>query len=461
MTTLSVDNPATGEVFCEIETASAEDAAQIVGRARAAADTLAELNLAERIELCSRFIDRFAANRERIARDVTGQMGKPISQSRGEISTAIDRARCMIELAPQCLADEPLDARGGFERVIQKRPVGVVLDIAAWNYPLLIPVNVVVPAVLAGNAVVLKHSARTPLCAGHFADAFAAAGAPADSVIALVAGHDVTAGVIADRAIDYVAFTGSVEGGVSVSRAAGGRPIDVGLELGGKDPAYVREDADLQSAAAGIAEGAFYNSGQSCCAVERIYVARSVHDEFVELLLNACREWTPCTPERDESTLGPMAQADSIATITRQLEDAAGRGAQIASGGHAVQIDGRGRYFEPTVVTGATDDMLVMREETFGPVAAVAAVDDDTEAVARMNDSDLGLTASVWTRDLAAARHLGSRIEAGTVFMNRCDFLDPELPWTGWKDSGVGITLSRYGFDRMVRTRALHFRLPA
>jgi acyl-CoA reductase-like NAD-dependent aldehyde dehydrogenase len=366
----------------------------------------------------------------------------------------------MMALAQHALEDEVAADKDGFELVIQRVPVGVVLDIAAWNYPLLIAVNVVIPAVLAGNAVVLKHSSRTPLCAGHFTDAFAAAGAPANLVVGVAADHEATGQLIGRGEVDYIAFTGSVGGGRAVSRAAAGRFVDVGLELGGKDPAYVRTDADIESTAAALAEGAFYNAGQSCCGVERIYVEKSRYADFLDALVAATAAWTPGDPTLDDTTLGPMAQPDAAHSISGQLDDASAKGARVLCGGGATSVDGAGRYFEATVVADATHEMTVMTEETFGPVAAVAAVEDDEHALRMMNDSRYGLTASIWTNDVAAARKIAARVEAGTVFLNRCDYLDPALPWSGWKDSGVGITLSRLGFDRLVKTRTRHFRLP-
>jgi len=372
----------------------------------------------------------------------------------------LDRARYMMSIAPEALRPVELPPKPGFERRIEKVPVGVVLDIAAWNYPLLIPVNVVVPAVLAGNAVILKHSSRTPLCGAHFATAFAAAGAPRGAVTAVNADHDVTAQLIARHEVGYVSFTGSVRGGEEVSRAAAGRFIDVGLELGGKDPAYVRADADVAFAAEQVADGALYNTGQSCCAVERIYVDRRIHAPFLEALVAEARKRAPGDPTKDATLLGAMAQASGLDTVVGQVERARAQGARVVNGGSAAKVDGRGRYYEATVLDGVTHAMEVMTEETFGPVAPVMAVNGDDEAVALMNDSRYGLTASIWTRDLERGRELAGRMEAGTVFLNRCDYLDPALPWSGWKDSGHGISLSRFGFDRLVRTRAHHYRLP-
>jgi acyl-CoA reductase-like NAD-dependent aldehyde dehydrogenase len=460
MAEVIVDNPATEAEVYRVPANNEAELIEISEHARAAARELQTASLDERIRLCERAVRDFEERAETIAMDLTRQMGKPIAEARAELRTMAVRARYMMEIAHDALDERPAAHKTGYELAIEKLPVGVVLDIAAWNYPLLIAVNVVVPAVLAGNAVILKHSSRTPLCAGHFTDAFRRAGAPERAVSGVAAGHDATAGLIGRGHVDYVAFTGSVEGGRAVSRAAAGRFIDVGLELGGKDPAYVRADCDIEAVAANLAEGAFYNAGQSCCGVERIYVAESVYEDFLDALVAATAAWTPGDPELETTALGPMAQSGATATIAKQLEDASSKGARILCGGQAARVGGKGRWFEATVVADADHRMEVMTEETFGPVAAVAPVADDEQAVARMNDSRYGLTASIWSEDVEAARAVAARIEAGTVFLNRCDYLDPALPWSGWKDSGIGITLSSLGFDRLVKTRARHFRLP-
>jgi acyl-CoA reductase-like NAD-dependent aldehyde dehydrogenase len=459
--TLTVDNPATGERACSIELLEHAGIERVIEDARAGARAMASIPLSDRIGLCERFCGLFLGEQEAIASEIVAQMGKPITEARREVTTMVERARTMMAFAPAALADIELDPKPGFERRIEKVPVGVVLDVAAWNYPLLIAVNVVVPALLAGNSVILKHSSRTPLCGGRFADAFRQAGAPRGAVAAIVADHGVTAAIVARPEIGYVAFTGSVGGGREVSRAAAGRFIDVGLELGGKDPAYVRADADVAYAAAEIADGAFYNTGQSCCAVERIYVDRRVHRAFVDALVAEAEKRRPADPLSAATNLGAIAQPAGLATVLTHVEEAVTRGARLLTGGRAVKVDGRGRFFEATVLDDATHAMAVMTEETFGPVAPVMAVNGDAEALSLMNDSPYGLTASLWTRDVETARALARKLEAGTVFLNRCDYLDPALPWTGWKDSGVGLTLSSMGFDRLVRTRTHHFRLPA
>ena len=459
MRSFTLDNPATEERAVTIDLLAYDAIDRVMADAREGSRAMAATSLPERIELCEHFCVAFLSEQDAIASEIVTQMGKPLTEARREVTTMLDRARAMMAFAPSALSTIELEPKPGFERQIERLPVGVVLDIAAWKYPLLIAVNVVVPALLAGNAVILKHSSRTPLCGKRFADAFRQAGAPRGAITSLAADHATTAAIIARPEIGYVAFTGSVDGGREVSRAAAGRFIDVGLELGGKDPAYVRADADIAYAAAEIADGAFYNAGQSCCAVERIYVDRRTHRSFVEALVAETERRRPGDPRDEATNLGAIAQPAGLAVIAKHVQEATAKGARVLVGGRATKVDGRGRFFQATVLDGATHAMAVMTEETFGPVAPVMAVDGDAEALALMNDSPYGLTASVWSRDIESARALAKQVTAGTVFINRCDYLDPALPWTGWKDSGVGLTLSHMGFERLVRTRSHHYRL--
>ena len=459
MTSVLVDDPATGETVVECETLPSSELPELTASATTAGRELASWTVGERVDLCERALGVFKERSDEIGRGITRQMGKPLAESRREVATMATRARYMMELAEQQLGRRELGAGPGLERLLERVPVGVVLDIAAWNYPLLVPVNIVFPAVLAGNAVILKHSSRTPLCGGYFEDAFSQAGAPPGSVTAMVADHETTARLIARPEIGYVAFTGSVTGGREVSRAAAGRFIDVGLELGGKDAAYVRADADLAGAVRGIAEGAFYNAGQSCCAVERIYVDRAIYVDFVDAITEEALRWQAGDPLADATMLGPMALPDAPGLVSRQVEEAVAGGARLLAGGEQEKLGGKGRWFQATVVADADHACSLMTDESFAPVAAVAPVSSDEEAVALMNDSRYGLTASVWTRDREAALSVATQLEVGTVLINCCDHLDPALPWAGWKDSGVGLTMSSLGFERMVRTRGVHMRM--
>jgi acyl-CoA reductase-like NAD-dependent aldehyde dehydrogenase len=457
--TLRVDDPFSGEVACELPLASEAEAMAAVDRAAAAQRAFAATPVRERAALVTRFAEALVARREEVARDISRQMGKPIAEARGEVGTCAARALHLASIAEETLADERLPEKAGFERFIAREPIGVVVDVAPWNYPLLTAVNVVAAAVLAGNGVVLKHSARTPLCAGHFARAFREAGAPEGLVEPLVAGHAVVAKVLARPEVGLAALTGSNAAGREVHRAAAGRLLPVVLELGGKDAAYVAEDADLAFAAPNLAEGAFYNAGQSCCGVKRVYVHRKVHGDFLAALLEAAKAWVPGDPSRDETTFGPLATPDAADGLARQVDEARAQGARVLTGGERATVSGRGRFFLPTIVEGARRDLSIVQEESFGPVVVVERVEDDAEAVRRVNDSRYGLSASIWSRSEARAVALGRQLAAGTVFMNRCDYLDPALPWVGWKESGLGLSLSRHGLLALTRPKSFHLRV--
>jgi acyl-CoA reductase-like NAD-dependent aldehyde dehydrogenase len=457
---LVVDNPFTLEEAARRPLADPAQVDRVLSAARNAATGWAETPLADRIALCLATIDRMEASAEAIAADITRMMGKPLRQARNEVAGMALRARHMCAIAEEALADTLLPAATGKSRRIIRCPLGVVFNLPAWNYPLLICVNVAVPAVLAGNAVVIKHSHRSPLCGEHFADAFTASGAPPGLVQALHCDHDTAARIIADPRIGYLAFTGSVEGGHKVYAAAAARRfIDVGLELGGKDGAYVAADADLDKAVEGIVDGACYNAGQSCCGVERAFVHRSLYDRFVAASLELMKAYRLGDPTEDGVTLGPMAQPNAPAFLQAQVDQARAAGAQLLWGGKATSVNGRGRFFEPTLLTGVTSDMQVMRVESFGPILPVVPVDSDEQAISLINDSDLGLTASVWTADRDRADRIARRLDVGTVYMNQCDTLDPALPWTGVKDSGKGSTLSQLGFLHLTRPKALAFKV--
>jgi len=439
---LRCESPIDGRVVCERPFAGEGEIATALQRARQAQAAWRRVPLEERAAVCTAFVDAFVARRDEIAREITLQMGRPIAFAGGEVGGLEERARAMIRLAPEALADVVPEPKPGFRRFVRREPLGVVLTIAPWNYPYLTAVNSVVPALLAGNAVVLRHSAQTPLCAERFAEAFAAAGLPAGVFQALHADHAATERLVASPEVDFVAFTGSVEAGRRLQSAMRARFAGMGLELGGKDPAYVRADADLTHAVEGLVDGAYFNSGQSCCGIERIYVARECFDEFVSAAAEAVSAYR----------LG----ADWVRRQVRAALAAGARGL-VDPARFPGARDGT-PYLAPQLLVDVDHAMSVMREESFGPVVGVMPVADDDEAVARMNDSDFGLTASVWTRDEAAALAIGARVETGTFFMNRCDYLDPALAWTGVKDSGRGCTLSRVGFEHLTRPKSFHLR---
>ncbi len=457
--TLVVDNPFTGDTACEVALADAATIDATLDRARAAARAARQSRLSERSALCEQAIARMEAGAADIAADITRMMGKPYAQARGELKTMAARARHLISIAESSLADVVLPSPPSFERRIAREPLGVVVDLPAWNYPLLTAINCVVPAILAGNAVVLKHSPRSPLSGEHFARAFVAAGAPDNLVQALHCDHAASERMVGDPRVDHVVYTGSVYGGHRIVEAADKRFLHPCLELGGNDPAYVAPDCDLAKTVENVVDGAMYNAGQSCCAVERVYVHRSLVSRFVGMASDLVRAYVMGDPFREETTLGPIAQPHHVAELEAMVKDARERGARVVTGGGSTTAAGRGRFFEATLLSDCDPTMQLFRQESFGPILPVLAVDSDDEAIAKMNDSRLGLTASVWTQDRERAARFARALDHGTVFMNRCDYLDPALPWSGWKDSGRGVCLGALGFDGLTRPKAIHFRL--
>ncbi len=457
---LKVVNPYTEEVAFTTPLLQANEVGALVAQARKAYEGWRDSSMADRKALCTRFVEAFEGMREQVAADITTQMGKPLDQALGEVGGTIGRAEHMLAIAEEALADEILPESPGFKRYIRHEPLGVVFDIAAWNYPLLIAVNAVVPAVLAGNAVLLKHSSRTPRCAQAFVDAFAKAGAPEGLVQAVTATHQVTEMIIQHPGVDHVAFTGSVEGGRQVNRSAAGRFIEVGLELGGKDPAYVCADAPFDFAVENCVDGAFYNAGQSCCGVERVYVDQAIYADFVEAYAEKVRSsYVLGDPTAEGTSLGPLASPSAPAFLAGQIEAAVKAGGRPVVSPDEFQKPATGWFAAPAVVADAPQDCSLIQEESFGPVIGIVPVSGDEEAIRYMNDSAYGLTASIWTMDQERAIRIGEQIETGTFFLNRCDFLDPALPWCGVKDTGRGATLSHYGLLNMTRLKSMHLRV--
>jgi len=459
MRTLALENPATNEIFKTLEMPEENQLHAMIQIAQGASAQWRWTPVAERVALTQRFIEEMLKGQEDIAKEITLQMGKPIQQSRAEVVTMTERARYLAAIAETALADEILPEKTGFFRKIVQEPRGVVLDIAAWNYPLLIAINIVAPAILAGNAVLLKHSALTPLCALRLQEAYAAAGLPAGVLQAVTVDRRGGNYMVQAPGVDAVFFTGSVAGGYEVYGQAARKLKRVGLELGGKDPAYVRADADLAFTVPNIADGAFYNCGQSCCAVERIYVAQKIYARFLEAFLQEVQSYRLGDPASEETYIGPLAQKKQISVLEKHIDQAVQRGAKVVLGGRATSLNGRGNFFEPTVLVQVTNDMTVMQEESFGPIIGIMPVAGDEEAVHLMNDSRYGLTASIWSRDQDAALKMAPHIQAGTVYLNRCDYLDPALPWTGYKESGLGCSLSHHGFREMTKTKSYHWKL--
>lgn len=452
--------PVDGSVYVERPLATDGQIGAALERARKAQAAWRQVALSERAAICTRFVDAFVARKQAIAEEITWQMGRPVSQSPGEVRGFEERSRHMIAIAPAALADIDAGPKEGFRRFVRREPLGVVLVLAPWNYPYLTSVNSVVPAIMAGNAVILKHSNQTPLCAERFAECFEEAGLPAGVFQFLHCTHEQAAAMIASPLVDFVAFTGSVEGGHAVQKAASSRFIGTGLELGGKDPAYVRPDCNLAHAVENLVDGAFFNSGQSCCGIERIYVHEKVYDQFVDGFVALTRQYRLGNPLDTNVNLGPMVRSRAAEFARGQVREAVAAGARSLIDPKEFAADKEGTpYMAPQVLVDVNHSMRIMREESFAPVIGIMKVRGDEEAIALMNDSDFGLTAAIWTMDADAALRIGDAVETGTWFMNRCDYLDPALAWTGVKDSGRGCTLSRVGYEQLTRPKSYHLRI--
>jgi acyl-CoA reductase-like NAD-dependent aldehyde dehydrogenase len=456
-----VISPVDGSIYAEFDLPSGAEIEATVARAVRAQDSWKRVPLVDRSTICRRMTDLMVERADAIGAELTWQIGRPVTQSPFEIRRGFqERARYMIDVAADTLADTAVEPKDGFRRFIRREPLGVVLVMAPWNYPYLASVNTVVPAIVAGNSVVLKVSQQTPRVAKHYADAFRDAGLPEGVFQYLHASHDDLARLIGDPRIRFVSFTGSVAGGKAVQRAAGGQFVSTNLELGGKDPAYVRPDAPLEATIENLVDGAYFNAGQSCCAVERIYVHQDIWHPFVDGFVDLTRKYRLGNPLEPETTLGPMVRATAATFVRHQIAEAVRQGARAVIHPREFPAAREGTpYAAPQVLLDVDHRMRVMTEETFGPVVGLMAVKDDDEAVRLMNDSRYGLTASIWTSDVDAGIRIGDRVDTGTWFLNRCDYLDPALPWTGVKDSGRGCSLSRLGYDSVTRPKSFHLRL--
>jgi acyl-CoA reductase-like NAD-dependent aldehyde dehydrogenase len=453
-------SPVDGRVYVERPLATCEEINETLRRARHAFTEWRNTSLAERAAILTRFCGEFEKRGAKIAEELTWQMGRPARYAPNEVKGTLERARHMIAIAPRALEDMDAGPKENFRRFVRREPLGVVFTVAAWNYPYLIAVNSVVPALMAGNVVVLKHSAQTPLAAERFAECLAAAGLPKGVFQVLHASHDDTDRIIRDPRVDFVAFTGSVAGGHAVQRAAATRFIGVGLELGGCDPVYVRHDANLEHAIENIVDGAFFNSGQSCCGLQRVYVHHGLYQKFTEGFIELTRKYNLGDPTDAATTLGPLVRTAAADGVRSQIQASIEAGATGALDASSFAASRAGTpYVAPQVLLNVDHRMPVMREEIFGPVAGIMKVSSDDEAVDLMNDSDFGLTAAIWTEDADAALRLGGRVNTGTWFMNRCDYLDPALAWVGVKDSGRGCTLSVVGYEHLTRPKSFHMRL--
>ncbi|KAI3330891.1 aldehyde dehydrogenase [Ustulina deusta] len=459
--TITTVSPTTNEPILTRSGVSALDLEEIPKIATEAFKTWRETSLTDRTIIVKKALALLEKQKDQLAEEITVQMGRPIAYTGGEITTALKRADYMIKISEETLKDTEGEAEKGFKRFIRKVPVGPVLVIFAWNYPYLILVNSLIPALLAGNTVILKPSPQTPTIAEHVANAFSEAGLPAGVLQYFHCGSPlIMESLVRNPKISLVCFTGSVAAGLAVQKAASDRIVNVGLELGGKDPAYVRGDVDLDWAAAEIVDGSIFNSGQSCCAIERVYVDEKIYDPFIEATQKVLKGYKVGDPLEKETQIGPVISKRSKETIEAHIKDALEKGAKDATPENLTfsNLPARGNFVKPTLLIDVDHTMTVMREETFGPVISLMKVNGDDEAIQLMNDSEFGLTASIWTKDTDRGYDLAQRVDAGTVFVNRADFPSPDLAWTGWKNSGKGVTLSRYGFDQFVKLKSFHLK---
>ncbi|UWQ16180.1 aldehyde dehydrogenase family protein [Jannaschia sp. M317] len=449
-------SPIDGSVFAERPTLTPAEARAAVDRARTAQIAWADRPLQERIDLVLAGVARVGEMNDEIVPELAHQMGRPVRYG-GEFGGFTERASYMAGIAHSSLAPMVVEDSDRFRRMIKRVPHGVVLVVAPWNYPYMTAINTIAPALMAGNTVVLKHASQTPLVGERMVRAFHEAGVPEDVFMNLFLDHDTTSDLIAGRAFGFVNFTGSVAGGQAIERAAAGTFTGVGLELGGKDPGYVMEDADLDAAVDTLMDGAMFNSGQCCCGIERIYVHESLFDAFVEKAVALVKGYKLGNPLDPETTIGPMAQVRFAEGVRAQVAEAVAEGATAHIAPEDFPEDG-GAYLAPQILTNVTHQMRVMREESFGPVVGIMPVKDDAEAIALMNDCAYGLTVSLWTPDTDRAERIADRLETGTVFQNRADYLDPALCWTGCKDTGRGGGLSVIGFHNLTRPKSYHMK---
>ena len=453
--TITCISPIDGSIYAERPCLDLDAARRVTDEARAARAAWAARPMQERIAFVAKAVEYIGATRDRMVEELAHQMGRPVRYG-GEFGGFEERATYMASIAEEALAPLIIEDSDTFLRKIEREPVGTVLVVAPWNYPYMTAINTVAPALIAGNTVVLKHASQTILVGEHLADAFRAAGLPEGVFSNVVLDHDATATLISEGRFGLVNFTGSVAGGRAMERAAAGTFTAVATELGGKDPGYVRADADLDAAVATLIDGAMFNSGQCCCGIERIYVHESLYDAFVERAVDLVNSYVLGDPRDEATTLGPMASTRFAAEVRAQIEEAVAAGAKthIAT----MAADDGAAYLTPQVLTNVDHSMRIMRDETFGPAVGIMPVKVDDEAIRLMNDCVFGLTCSLWTGDTAAAEAIGRRLETGTVFMNRCDYLDPALCWTGCKDTGRGAGLSVLGFHALTRPKSYHLK---
>ena len=453
--TITCISPVDGSVYATRPCLSIEEAQELADSAKTAQINWASKPVTERIAYVKKAIASIGETTERMVEELAHQIGRPVRYG-GEFGGFEERASYMASIAKEALAPIIVEESDSFLRKIEREPQGVVLVVAPWNYPYMTAINTIAPALIAGNSVVLKHASQSILVGEHLADAFVAAGLPPGVFTNVVLDHDVTSTLIGAGNFGFVNFTGSVSGGQAMEQSAAGTFTTVATELGGKDPGYVRADADLDAAVDTLIDGAMFNSGQCCCGIERIYVHESLYEAFVEKAVTLVNSYKLGNPFLDDTTMGPMANVRFAKEVRKQVDEALDAGAMKHI--ETMANDDGGAYLTPQILTQVDHDMRIMRDETFGPVVGIMSVKDDEQAIELMNDSQFGLTCSLWTQDTEKALEIGRRLETGTVFMNRCDYLDPALCWTGCKDTGRGTGLSVLGFHALTRAKSYHLK---
>ena len=455
MNEITCISPIDGEIFAKRNTLSLKDAKDKVQLLRAAQKAWLARPLAERISLVMEGVDAVGKMNDQIVPELAQMMGRPIRYG-GEFGGFKERAQYMSEIAEQALQDIEISNDSSFKRYIKRIPHGLVFVVAPWNYPYMTAINTIAPALIAGNVVALKHATQTLLVGERLVDAFISGGIPKDVFINMYLDHDTTSRLIEENSFDFVNFTGSLRGGIEMERAAAGTFTPVGTELGGKDPGYVMEDADLDAAVETLIDGAMFNSGQCCCGIERIYVVESLYEKFLQKAINIVENYKLGNPLEPETTIGPMANKRFSDEVRLQINEAVELGATAHI--EVFKNDDAGTYVTPQILTGVNHNMRIMKDETFGPVVCIMPVYSDEEAISLMNDSEFGLTASLWTKDVGRAEKIADQIETGTVFLNRADYLDPALCWTGCKNTGSGGGLSIIGYHNLTRPKSYHLK---
>jgi len=456
---ITITSPIDGRLVATRQLASDSEITAAIDSAKQAQQAWQSFDLEDRAKICRQAVANLLDNKQQLGEQITLQMGRPIRYSPNEINGLADRAHYMIDIAETALADIEIEESKTHKRLIQHVPLGTVFIIAPWNYPYLTAINSLIPALMAGNCVLLKHSKHTLLCADQLEQAFSAAGLPEGVFQVLHLDHQQAQQLMQHQSIGFVAFTGSVSAGASIEQTLAGCFKGLALELGGKDGAYVMADADVAYSVEQLVDGAFFNSGQSCCGIERIYVHQSLYKEFVEGFIELTKQYQIGDPLDQATTLGPMVSTQAADTVRAQIQDAVSRGAQAAIDESLFATDyAKGAYLPPQVLLNVDHSMSVMQQESFGPVVGIMAVNDDKHALRLLNDCQYGLTNSLWTRDRDRAFTLGQHIDSGTVFMNRCDYLDPALAWVGVKQSGRGCSLSQLGYQQLTRPKSFYLQ---